>query len=278
MSNFIAKCTPSLGNVSIFWTRMTESVVFPMGVGKMLLYLRDKNGGEIAETRNGIVAEALEYDRTCNPITHLFWIDDDVMVQMGALKELLALKADIAAGVYFLKEDGLPQPLLWLGEFSEGPMLPFEPNKVLPIKFAGMGLTLVSLDVYKRMAAELDIGEDKYHRPQWYKTGDADVDENGVVSVGHTEDWWFFDNAGKLNLRTMGATTKQAFGFHVMPTFTCTCGFNTCERVLANRHSVKKGSHRISEDITGYPQKQWKQWVKGKPITWNTPDGDVVWE
>lgn len=284
MPSFIAKCTPSLGSVSMFWSRMTESILWPMGIGKTLLYLRDRNGGEIAEVRNSMVDEALEYDRTTNPVTHLFWIDDDVLVFAGALKELLALKVEVASGTYFLKEGGEPQPLLWEGDFSDGPMLPFRPNQVVPIRFCGMGLTLVRLDLYKRMAKELDLGRDKYNRLRFYHTAkeeDMGVDAKGVVSEGFTEDWWFLTHAAKVGATMRASTGKNAFGFHVSPAFECThpgCGFRTSERRLAYRHAAENLTHHIDEDIVGHPGPQWNQWVKGEAIRWPTPAGEVVWE
>jgi hypothetical protein len=195
--------------------------------------------------------------------------------------ELWALKVDVATGTYFLKCDGQPQPLLWEGEFSEGPMVPFIPNKVLPVKYSGMGLTLVKLDVYKRMADSLP--KDKYGRPQWYKTSTADdisTDDNDVIGSGYTEDYWFFQHAHKLELGISfkAATTKHAFGFHVQAIFECHhCPFKTSERKLAYRHMTENSSHYVDEDITGFPQEQWKQWLEGKEISWQTPDGVVVW-
>jgi hypothetical protein len=286
MPSTIVKCTPSLGNVSLFWSRMTESIIWPMGVGKSMMYLRDAVGGEIAEVRNQIVDMALEHDRTANPVPYLLWLDDDVLPMAGCLKELLALRADIASGTYFLKEPGEPQPLLWEGEFSEGPMMPFIPDKVIPIKFCGMGLTLVKIDVYKRMAKELDLGRDKYNRLRFYHTakdaeGDMGVDATGIYSEGFTEDVWFMTQAAKVGVKAVASTGPNAFGFHTMPVFECMaegCGFRTCERRLAYRHAGDNVTHNVSEDITGFPEKQWKQWCKGEAVRWQTPSGDVTWE
>lgn len=281
MPSFIAKCTPSLGNVSLFWARMTECQNWPVGVGKSLFYLRDAQGGEIAEVRNAIVAECLEYDRTHNPVTHLFWVDDDVLPFQFCLTELWAKKAPICTGTYFMKLDGPPQPLLWPGEFTEGPLVPFQPNRELSVRYAGMGLTLIELNVYKRMAKELDLPKDKYGRTQFYKTSTAEditMDASGNVNAGFTEDSWFYDHAAKAGFAPLALTTKHAFGFHCAPLFECrACGFKTNERLLANRHVVDEPGHRISEDITGYPQEQWRQFVAGEPITWEIPDGKVVW-
>ena len=88
VATFIAKCTPSLGRVSIWWARMTEHLIWPNGLGKAIFYLQDKVGGEIAESRNSLVAEVLNYHRTCNPVSDLFWLDDDVLPFQGAVAEL----------------------------------------------------------------------------------------------------------------------------------------------------------------------------------------------
>ncbi len=281
MPSFICKCTPSLGHVSLFWSRMTECQNWPVGVGKTLLYLRDRIGGEIAEVRNAIVHEAREYDRLHNPVTDLFWVDDDVLPFQFCLTELWSQRAAIATGTYFMKLDGPAQPLLWPGDFTEGPLVPFTPNKVFPVRYAGMGLTLIKLDVYKRMAKELTLPKDKYGHTQFYKTSSAEditADVTGNIESGFTEDSWFYNHAALLDYQPLAVTTKHAFGFHCLPLFECSCGFRTNERLLANRHEATEPGHRISEDVTGYPAEQWASWVKGEPIVWHTPDGDVVWD
>jgi hypothetical protein len=250
--SMIAKCTPSLGNVSLWWTRATESIAWPTGgTGKAIFYLRDGVGGEIAEVRNGIVDAVLEYDRTTAPVSHLFWIDDDVLVFPGCLLELLHQRVDICSGVYFTKMPGHgSEPLIY--PERNGGADSFRPNEAYDVWGHGMGLTLVRTDVYKRMRDELKLPPDKYGRPSWYHTTKLDEeirqDETGILQFGWTEDLWFLENASKLGYKPRVVTTKHAFGFHY-----------------------------DARADKGYPEEQWKQWIAGEAIVWQTPDGPVTW-
>jgi hypothetical protein len=220
--------------------------------GKALFYLRDGVGGEIAEVRNGIVDAVLEYDRKANAVSHLFWIDDDVLVFPGCLLELLHLDTDIASGVYFTKlPDSLASPLVYSERLGGADR--FRPGDIYPVWGHGMGLTLVRTSVYRRMRDELRLPQDKYGRPSWYHTtrvsDEVTQDETGLVHTGYTEDLWFLENASKLGYRPVIDGTKHAFGFH----------------------------YDAAKD-RGYPTEQWEQWIRGEPIRWRTPGGVIVWD
>ena len=250
MPSYIAKCTPSLGSVSLWWARATESILWPNNTGKAIFYLRDGVGGEVAEVRNGIVEAVLRYDAEVNPVTHLFWVDDDVLVFPGCLLELLHLDRDIASGVYFTKLPGnLSSPLIY--PERGGGTARFVPDRVQEVWGHGMGLTLVRTEVYKRMR-DAGLPADRYGRPKWYHTSrpDEDVrqDGHGNIDLGGTEDNYFLDAAGKLGYRPAVCTRKHTFGFH----------------------------YDAEKDL-GYPEEQWGQWVKGEAITWQTLGGSVVW-
>jgi hypothetical protein len=253
MPKFIAKCSPSLGDVSIWWSRCCQSIIWPMARGRAIFYLRDKVGGEIAEVRNGIVDAVLEYDKTTNPVTHLFWVDDDVLVFPGCLLELLHQDTDICSGVYFTKMPGnLSEPLIF--PYDDDNRNTFEPDQVYDVLGHGMGLTLVRTEVYKRMRDELNLSKDKYGRPEWYHTTkfeeDVTQDESGMIGLGCTEDTYFCRNAIKLGYSPRIVTSKMAFGFHY------------------DRQNDK-----------GYPERQWNQWINCQPIEWNLPGGKkVIWD
>ena len=150
----IAQCTPSLGLVSLQWARAIQSVLWPMRTGHTVLYLRDGAGGEIAETRNAIVDAAMRCEET-TPIWKLFWVDDDVIVQQGCLLELLHQNTPICSGVYFSKREGnLSEPLIFP---LDGGVDHFKPDAIYDVFGHGMGLTLVDLDVYRRMRDELQL-------------------------------------------------------------------------------------------------------------------------
>lgn len=250
----IAKCTPSWAKrtPSLWWCKSTESILWPNNTGKSLFYVEDLVGGEIAEARNCIVQTILNYEQAGHKISHLFWLDDDVIIPRGgALLQLLHHDRDIASGVYFTKLPGnQASPLIYPGPHGGTDI--FKPNRTYEVWGHGMGLTLIKLDVYKRMRDELKLPYDKYNCPEWYKTSknnDDMVVENDVVKTGFTEDLFFLDNASKLGYKPLVDTNKHAFGFHY-------------------DHETRKG----------YPEEQWNDWLQGKPITWHTSEGDVIWD
>lgn len=238
---------PTLGTVSIEWASAFRNLAIPPNTGVMELLAKDDKGGEIAEGRNGLVHRALSYENETREVTHIFWIDDDVIFTRLALVQLMSHDCDIASGVYFMK--GEPTwPLIFPGRGMG--TTPFTPNQVFHSWGHGMGLTLVKMDVYRRMLAECNLPLDKYGRPEWYKTTsilDAQV-EDDTIFVGGTEDLYFLDRAGKMGYKPKVDTTRLAFGWHY-------------DRELQ----------------IGYPRQQWDQFMSGKPIVWDTSDGPVVW-
>ncbi len=267
----IAKCTPSLGSVSLGWSRASESVFWPNNHGKGLFYLRDAVGDEVAEVRNAIVESVLYYDVNCNAVSHLFWLDDDVIPFPGCLLELLHRDRDIVSGVYFTKMEGsLSSPLIY--PESGGGTARFIPDQFMEVWGHGMGLTLVRTEVYKRMRDELLIREvdgtkrmlqDRYGRPRWYHRTDSQTelweDEHGLTRMGMTEDTYFLDQARQLGYRPAVSTHKHAFGFHFEP-------------------EKRDARGQIIKQERGYPQRQWEQWTQGQAIVWDTPDGPVEWK
>lgn len=280
MVKSVAKCTPSLGTVSIWWCRCSEAILWPMSAGKSVFYLRDKVGGEIAEVRNGIVESVLAYDAVSGPVSHLFWVDDDVLVFPGCLLELMSHDADVASGVYFSKMPGrLAEPLIF--REPDAGTDRFVPDKVYPVWGHGMGLTLVKTDVYRKMRDELNLPKDKYGRTQWYHTTDTSSyvweDERGVIHTGFTEDLWFLGNVARLGIRPVVDTTKHAFGFHYRQEYVCACGFSDPDVRAARQHKARFLEHVVSLEDRGYPEEQWNQWIRGESIRWQTPEGSVVW-
>ncbi len=286
----IAYCTPSLGTVSMWWARMTASIFHPNNYSRALFFAKDEVGDEVAEVRNCIVKQVLDYDREHHAVTHLFWIDDDVLVQPGCLLELLNHDRDIISGVYFLKHEGaLSTPLIY-PESGGGPGK-FLPDQVQDVWGHGMGLTLVRTEVYKRMLAEqltrttpdgkTELLADKYGQPMWYHKTDSmteiEEDEHGLCRMGMTEDTYFLNEAAKLGYQPSVSTHKHAFGFHYQQVYACECGYQTNDAGPAYNHRRANSKHRMKTVDTGYPQKQFAAWQRGEPIVWDTPAGPVTW-
>lgn len=246
----IAVLTPTLGVISAWLHTAMQGLVWPTNTGKAPVMCQDMKGNEVGEMRNRLVTTVLTMSEAHNvELDSILWLDDDVICSRFALITLRAHDRDIAAGVYFTKMDPGAEPLIFDG--GGAGCAPWRPDEVFESWGYAQGLSLVRTDVYRRMRDELDIGQDKYGNPAWYKQPSFGVDKHGGVTTGGTEDFHFFANAEKLGIRPLVDCTKHAFGFHY---------------ALQTR--------------VGYPVPQWKQFVKQEPIVWpkTRHHAEVIWE
>lgn len=246
---FIAICVPSLGAVSIEWASVLRGMAWPLNTGYINLFVKDDQGGEIAEARNRCVQLALDRENETTEITHLFWLDDDVITSTRALLKLFCHQRDIASGCYWLKEEP-SQALIFPGRFCG--TTPFVPDKVFETWGWSHGLSLVRTSVYRTVQEKLNPPRDKYGRTEFYRTCGAEegkLVEAGILDMGGTEDMWFFDLCGRAGFRPIMDTSCQCFGWH-----------------------MNLGTQKA------FPAKQWEQRCSGKPIVWDTPDGPVEWK
>lgn len=246
----IVLCTPSLGKVSIWWTRQITNLLWPMNIGRRILFLEDDKGGEIAEARNKIVSMALSLENDSVEVDALFWVDDDVLVSNGALLQLYSHHAPIAAGVYFTKGEPY-EPLLFPGRVQGSAK--WVPGFVGPMWGVAGGLTLVKASVYKQLLPF--VARDKYGNPQWYRTdkkytleGEGD---SLSLNCGGTEDLFFCH-----------LVSQHLPG--VVP--------------IADCGKWTTGWHYDMATKSGYPKEQFDQWKQGNPVVWKTSEGEVVWE
>jgi hypothetical protein len=239
MRKVIGYATPSKGVVSFWWTRS-------MNIGKKLMFVQDSAGDMIAETRNRIVADAFAFEAKAEvEFDSLFWVDDDVLVSPGALLALYNHHAPIVSGVYFTKCE-LPEPLIFPSRL--GGTAKFVPNTIVKNAWGhGMGLTLVRMEVYRKMAAA-GLPNDRYGHPEFYKTVREMKMEGELLDCGGTEDLYFCEAAAKLGYKSIIDCTKQAFGWH----FDMATG-------------------------KGYPEPQFARYAKCEPIEWDTDEGTVIW-
>lgn len=246
----VAILTPTLGAISDWWHGSMMSLVWPTNTGRAPFMCRDMKGNEVGQMRNKMVKTVMQMADSQNAnLEAIFWLDDDVIVSRFALVTLLAHDTDIAAGVYFTKLDSGADPLIFAG--GGAGTRPFLPGEVFESWGYAQGLSCVKTDVYRRMRDELDLGEDEYGSPCWYKQPDFSVHDNGSLCLGGTEDFHFFANAEKLGIRPLVDCTKHAFGFH----------------------------YDLGRKI-GFPLPQWAQFVKREPIVWpaNRHHAEVIWE
>lgn len=253
----IIRVTPTLGMVSHWWAQAADRLFAPMNTVKGSIFWIDKVGGMIAECRNAAVAKVLTFDSDQVEVDSIFWLDDDVICSPGALRQLYHHDTPIASGVYFTKEEGnFAEPLIFPGRCAGTAKYipaPDGEQKSSEMWGHGMGLTLVKMDVYRRMRDELQLPLDCNGQPEWYRTTSGEINQEGnCLDMGGTEDLFFLHNAAKLGYKPIVDFTKYAFGFHYC--------------------SVRK---------KGYPEKQWEQYEaalggSGKPIEWPQPDGSVI--
>jgi len=243
----IAVLTPTLGQVSMWWATCMLDLLWPMNCGKSFIPCQDTHGDQVGEMRNRLVSMALAFEAQQGiNLESIAWIDDDVIFNRALILELAQHDCDIASGVYFSKSDPA-EPLIFDGPSSGTGK--FRPDETFESWGYAQGLSLVKTSVYKRMRDELELEKDKYGLPCWYKQPEFGMNEAGELSLGGTEDFWFFENASKLGIRPLVCCTKLAFGFHY-----------------------------DAKEKFGYPRKQWEQWVRREPIVWPLKEGgEVVW-
>lgn len=246
-ARIIPVLTPTLGMVSVWWFTGVLDLLWPMNTGKAVIPMPDRKGGEIAEMRNRLVQMVLATETDKQKIHSLFWLDDDVIINRAALLKLASHGRDIASGVYFAKGD-VGEPLIFGGPCSG--TLPFQPNKEFEAWGWAQGLSLVSMEVYKRMRDELNMGVDKYGVPNWYEASDFRIREDGSVAMNGTEDFPFFQKANDLGYRCLVDCSQHTFGFH----------------------------YDAANDV-GYPRAQWEQFIRREPIVWPAKNGEeeVIW-
>ena len=256
-SQVIAQCTPLRPSsaVSGWWARAFAQPSWPFNYGRAVCMIRDDVGKMVAETRNKLVQFCLDKENDSFEIAYVAWQDDDVLpisslVWRALLDHCVKDGFDISSGVYFSREKHFPQPLIF-PEKGHG-VTPFDPDKGWKnVWGCGMGLTLVKMDVYRKMLQE-GLPKDCFGNPEWYRTPGRDEDVrivDGCMEHGGTEDLYFCDRAGLLGFKICVDMGKFCFGFH-----------------------LDEDNYNVA-----YPLEQWAQYCKNQPIVWPTSDGQVAW-
>lgn len=145
-------------------------------------------GMDYAEARNALVKAALSEDN----ITHVMFIDDDVLIPRNGLVKLLEYNLPIVSGTYCKKNSDLKTGVTSIGadpQYIVGQQeVPYEHGNMEPIVVSctGGGFILIEVDVF------LKIGNDK-----WYEFM---LTEDGRVRVG--EDSLFCQKAAAKGIKT----------------------------------------------------------------------------
>jgi hypothetical protein len=132
----------------------------------------------VDRARNAIVTQALQLDAT-----HLFWLDQDVVVPPDAVMRLLAHGEPVAAGIYRRRSE--PHEMLAY-ELEPFRMLELPLDTTVRVPGIHMGCTLVATWVYRRLEGD------------WYR----DSPEQG-------EDVWFCRRLAELGLDVLVDTSVR---------------------------------------------------------------------
>jgi hypothetical protein len=172
---------PSFGLVSIQWHSHMMQLQTPMNRSLRHMYVQGK---EVGDARNEIVQRALEYQGPLGErASHVFFVDDDVLIPSHALMHLLSHNRPIVSGLYYAKTI-TPQPLILSHKFG-GVVTDFADGALVDCDAHGMGCTLIAREVFE--ATEF---------PWFQTTKQRGPDIEGTpVYVHQTEDVWFLDKA-----------------------------------------------------------------------------------
>jgi hypothetical protein len=128
---------------------VSNSFFIPSGKNNVVHQLTCPSGDLIGEYRNKIVKDALSLG-----CTHIFFVDDDLLVNPDALQKLYAHDLDVVGGFY-VKKTPLPESATMVSvPNSESKMsVPLDAKGLVEVDWSlAAGLTLVKTEVFKRLA------------------------------------------------------------------------------------------------------------------------------
>jgi hypothetical protein len=207
---------PTFGMVSIRWHAHLMQLQNPMNRSVFHGY---GLGFEVGQARNYLVDQALSWTNSSgHTVSHVFFVDDDVLVPPYALSVLLSRKRPIVSGLYYAKTDP-PSPLLF-HEASGGVAESIPRNTVVECYAHGMGCTLIDLFVFKDLLAsglvEYETLSNGQKLPQFFKTTrdglSTDSATGAPVISNETEDVHFLKLARQLGYPA--AVDTGVFCFH----------------------------------------------------------------
>ncbi len=139
------------------------------------------HGQSPAQARNMVIRQALE-----EGWTHIFFIDDDVLIPPDGLMRLLKHDKDIVTGLYLLRR-WPHQPIIFDDDNRDDQKVQWHclsdgENGLIEIQNAGLGCALIKTDVFRRL-------EDP-----WITLGNPDPE-------GWCDDVWFFKKCMKAGFK-----------------------------------------------------------------------------
>ena len=189
---------PTFGTVSMKWHVQTHDMLTLGKPMNRICLEKVVIGSRVDEARNLIVNEALELRGTERMRTsHVFFVDDDVLIERDTLIRLLAHDVPIVSGLYYAKTP-TPQPLLFLDAHA-GPCVDYPKDQLVPCHGHGMGCTLIKREVFDAI------------EPPWFLTEEGRL--VGTDFISHTEDIYFLDKARAAGFQPMVDTAVKALHY-----------------------------------------------------------------
>ena len=206
---------PTFGRVSIRWHAHMMQLQSPLNRSIFHGY---GLGFEVGQARNYLVQQALDWQNEHgHTVSHVFFVDDDVLIPPYALMVLLSRKRPIVSGLYFAKTQA-PQPLILTDPYG-GVMEDFPRNQVVECYAHGMGCTLIELRVFRELLEQGLVEHETMPSgqvlPQFFRTTRDKLTqvEGGAPTIGNeTEDVHFLKLAAQLGYTA--AVDTGVFGFH----------------------------------------------------------------
>lgn len=137
----------------------------------------------VDNARNDAVRIALgESNQAIGPVSHILFVDSDMILPVDGLDRLLAHKKRSVGGLYFGK---LPPFLPVAFELDPFKRLPeYEEDSLIEVGGLGMGFTLVATDIFREM-------REHFKDDLWFRAGE-----------GIGEDVWFYMRLKKMGIET----------------------------------------------------------------------------
>jgi hypothetical protein len=202
---------PSFGMVSMRWHAHMLQLKNPLNRSVFHGY---GLGMEVGQARNHLIQQAMNWQNDIgHTVSHVFFVDDDVLIPPYALDVLLSRNRPIVAGLYYAKSES-PQPLI-LMEPSGGVLQRIPRNTVVECYAHGMGCTLIEMRVFRDLLASGLIERDANGIPQFFKTTRDQLivkDGQAPVIYNETEDVYFLKRAAQLGFQP--AVDTGVFSFH----------------------------------------------------------------
>lgn len=192
------KVLPTFGKLDVAFHVAAQRLVMPVNA---LVEALTIIGEEVGVARQ---KAAEMYMRLPNPPEILFFFGDDMIPRFDALIKLWEIMKnetwDVLAGLYYIKQDWYPVPILWRDEIpgylEEGKH--YQLGETVDSDICGLDFTLIRGEIFKKM------------EPPFFKTGPTFDDKTKGLWV-HTEDAWFVRKVKEAGGR-IGVATSVRIG------------------------------------------------------------------